>query len=70
MSQRGQIALTPSQEHCALHGRDDKFGNFIALELRWQLALLHRRLQALSHRFSNLRKNLGQSAANILAVLV
>jgi 2,4-dienoyl-CoA reductase-like NADH-dependent reductase (Old Yellow Enzyme family) len=23
MSQRGQIALTPSQEHCALHGRDD-----------------------------------------------
>jgi hypothetical protein len=70
MSQRGQIALAPSQEHCALHGRDDKFRNFIAFELRWQLARLHCCLQALGDRFSNLQKNFVQSAANNLAVLV
>jgi hypothetical protein len=70
MSQRDQTALTPPQEHCALHGGDDKFGNFLTLELRRQLARLHRRLQALGYRFSNFRINLGQSAADILTVLV
>ena len=53
-----------------MHRGDHKFGNFLAFELRWQLARLHGRLEALGDRSSNFRKNLGQATANILAVLV
>jgi hypothetical protein len=56
----GAKLLTPPQEHRSLHRGDDKFGNFLAFELRWQLARLYRRLQALGDRSSNFRENLGQ----------
>ncbi len=70
MPQWSHVALAPAHEHGPLHGGNDKFGDFTAFEFWRQFPGLHSGLQAMSHRFSNLTKNLGKTEAHVLAVLV